>query len=199
MTDHELRQSLNDELHARTGMALEAPALLTHLAFTLEDSARSPAAHVVALALELGEPAPLPNAVQIHLQLKGGFLRFEREFGAAHHMHDSNAFFLQEGRVRFGVSGRRKDDFHVFFHDDADDLFQIRIQHRHVYGERPVGRFPAFPDVLAQDVGIHGSGADYAQSAGVAYGAREFPSAVPDHAGLDDRVLYLKKFGNPVH
>ncbi|MDE2385779.1 MAG: DUF3422 domain-containing protein, partial [Alphaproteobacteria bacterium] len=63
---------------ARTGMELRAPALLSHLAFTLDEHSPSPAAHVTALALQLGQPAPAPNAVQIHLKLRHGFVRFER-------------------------------------------------------------------------------------------------------------------------
>ena len=35
MLDHELRQVLNDEIHGRPGLAVGAPARITHLAFTL--------------------------------------------------------------------------------------------------------------------------------------------------------------------
>jgi uncharacterized membrane-anchored protein len=78
MIDHELRQSLNDELHGRTGLRITAPARITHLAFTLVDDDPSPLEHVRDLALKLKEELPAENALHHHFKIDGGSLRFER-------------------------------------------------------------------------------------------------------------------------
>ena len=78
MIDHELRQSLNDELHGRTGLRISAPARITHLVFTITEGDSSPIMHLTDLALQLNEEAPEANALHHHLKVAGGFLRFER-------------------------------------------------------------------------------------------------------------------------
>jgi uncharacterized membrane-anchored protein len=78
MIDHELRQSLNDELHGRTGLRISAPARITHLAFTIGEGDASPLLHLTELALQLGVDVPEENALHHHLKIAGGYLRFER-------------------------------------------------------------------------------------------------------------------------
>lgn len=49
MQDYELCQVLNDEIHRRPGLAVLAPAHLTHLAFTLLSNGGKPLANVTQL------------------------------------------------------------------------------------------------------------------------------------------------------
>ena len=78
MTDHELRHTLNDELHGRAGLSITPPARITHLAYTLGDGDASPWAHLTLLATMLDEPMPKPGTLHHHLKIPGGHVRFER-------------------------------------------------------------------------------------------------------------------------
>ncbi|MBG1233242.1 DUF3422 family protein [Aestuariivirga litoralis] len=76
--DHDLRQSLNDELHGRTGLAITAPTRITHLAFTIDEGDAAPWEHLVALTALLGLPPPQEAALHLHMKIPGGLVRFER-------------------------------------------------------------------------------------------------------------------------
>jgi len=78
MVEHELRQTLNDELHGRAGLQIAAPARITHMAYTVTDGDTSPWAHLTLLATLMGEPPPPPNSLHHHLKIPGGHVRFER-------------------------------------------------------------------------------------------------------------------------
>ncbi|MBS1190376.1 MAG: conserved hypothetical rane protein [Rhodocyclaceae bacterium] len=79
-SQHPLRQRLNDEIHARPPVPLEAPTLVSLLAF-LHDGTRPEAerAHLGLLYERLGRPVE-PNAEAAHLIIDGdGFrLKWER-------------------------------------------------------------------------------------------------------------------------
>lgn len=62
MQDHELRHVLNDEIHGRPGLAVMAPARITHLAFTLPPGGGNPLAHVTKLCDAFGVKPPLEGA-----------------------------------------------------------------------------------------------------------------------------------------
>ncbi len=78
MADHELRLVLNDEIHGRPGLPVNAPARITHLAFTLTDGDTSPLAHVASLCLGLGLRQPAPGALHHAVEIENGLLKFER-------------------------------------------------------------------------------------------------------------------------
>ena len=54
MLDHELRHVLNDEIHGRPGLAVVAPARITHLAFTLAKGDSDPLLQVIKLWINFG-------------------------------------------------------------------------------------------------------------------------------------------------
>jgi uncharacterized membrane-anchored protein len=78
MRDHELRQALNDELHGRPGLAVTAPARITHLAFTLDESDPDPLRNVETLCDALGVKQPQPNAPHHAFLIDGGLFKYER-------------------------------------------------------------------------------------------------------------------------
>ena len=78
MADHELRLILNDEIHGRPGLPVNAPARITHLAFTLADGDASPLDHVISLCIELGLRQPAPSALHHAVELENGLLKYER-------------------------------------------------------------------------------------------------------------------------
>ncbi len=78
MADHELRLVLNDEIHGRPGLPVNAPARITHLAFTLVEGDASPLAHVASLCTGLGLRQPLPSALHHAVEIENGLLKFER-------------------------------------------------------------------------------------------------------------------------
>ena len=78
MLDHELRLTLNNELHGRPGLPVKPPARITHLAFTLSEGDSAPLAHVAALCLGLGLRQPAPSALHHAVEIDGGLLKFER-------------------------------------------------------------------------------------------------------------------------
>ncbi len=78
MADHELRLVLNDEIHGRPGLPVNAPARITHLAFTLGEGDASPLAHVASLCIGLGLRQPAPNALHHAVEIENGLLKFER-------------------------------------------------------------------------------------------------------------------------
>ena len=78
MTDHELRLTLNDEVHGRPGLPVNAPARVTHLAFTLSDTDTSPILHVAKLCAELGLRQPAANAIHHAVEIGNGLFKFER-------------------------------------------------------------------------------------------------------------------------
>ena len=49
MSDHELRFVLNNELHGRPGLPVNAPARITHLAYTVTPTDTDPLVHVSQL------------------------------------------------------------------------------------------------------------------------------------------------------
>ena len=78
MADHELRLLLNDEIHGRPGLPVNAPARITHLAFTIGDGDASPLAHVASLCTGLGLRQPVPGALHHAVEIENGLLKFER-------------------------------------------------------------------------------------------------------------------------
>lgn len=78
MIDHELRQTLNDELHGRPGQPVAAPARITHLAFTLEPGDADPLIKVRALCDALGVKPPPADTPHHAAQTKDGLLKYER-------------------------------------------------------------------------------------------------------------------------
>ncbi|MFO1122018.1 MAG: DUF3422 domain-containing protein [Hyphomicrobiales bacterium] len=78
MRDHELRYVLNDELHGRPGLPVEAPARVTHLAFTIGEGDSDPLANVRQLCDALGVKPPVEGAAHHSADIKGGQFKYER-------------------------------------------------------------------------------------------------------------------------
>ena len=78
MPDHELRLVLNDEIHGRPGLPVNAPGRITHLAFTLADGDASPLDHVASLCIGLGLRQPAPGALHHAVEIENGLLKYER-------------------------------------------------------------------------------------------------------------------------
>jgi uncharacterized membrane-anchored protein len=85
---HPLRQTLNDEVHARPPVPLQTPEFVTYLAFLhTEDSADAEAAHLCRLAEQLGVPAPETASGHVFLDAGDFRLKWER-----HHEFTSYTF-----------------------------------------------------------------------------------------------------------
>ncbi|HJV27140.1 MAG TPA: DUF3422 domain-containing protein [Aromatoleum sp.] len=85
---HPLRQTLNDEVHARPPVPLQTPEFVTYLAFLhTEDSADAEAAHLCQLAEQLGLPAPQTASGHVFLDAGDFRLKWER-----HHEFTSYTF-----------------------------------------------------------------------------------------------------------
>jgi uncharacterized membrane-anchored protein len=78
MLDHEWRQLLNDEIHGRPGLPVEAPARITHLAFTLDRSDADPLPHIKQLCDAMGIKPPVTGASHHGVELKSGIFKYER-------------------------------------------------------------------------------------------------------------------------
>lgn len=78
MLDHELRHILNDEIHGRPGLAVVAPARITHLAFTLTKEDSDPLLQVTKLCDAFGVKAPLEGARHHSADLVNGLFKYER-------------------------------------------------------------------------------------------------------------------------
>jgi uncharacterized membrane-anchored protein len=78
MQDHPLRQALNDELHGRPGLPVNAPARITHLAFTLAEGDRDPLEAVTKLCDALGVKPPPAAAPHHAVEIENGLLKYER-------------------------------------------------------------------------------------------------------------------------
>ena len=78
MIDHPLRQTLNDELHSRPGMAVASPARITHLAFTLSDGDGDPLIQVRQLCDTLGVRPPEHDAQHHGVAVGSGLFKYER-------------------------------------------------------------------------------------------------------------------------
>ncbi len=86
---HPLRQTLNDEVHARPPVPLDTPEFVTYLAFLHhEGSAGREAAHLAALAEQLGAEAPAVDSGHVFLDGGGFRLKWER-----HNEFSSYTFF----------------------------------------------------------------------------------------------------------
>ena len=72
MLDHELRHVLNDEIHGRPGLAVVAPARITHLAFTLAKDDSDPLLQVTKLCDAFGVKPPLEGARHHSAELASG-------------------------------------------------------------------------------------------------------------------------------
>ena len=77
MQDHELRHVLNDEIHGRPGLAVIAPARITHLAFTLLPGT-SPLAHVAKLCDAFGVKPPQEGARHHSAEFSSTLFKYER-------------------------------------------------------------------------------------------------------------------------
>ena len=78
MRDHELRKVLNDELHGRPGLPVNAPSRVTQLAFTLAEGDPDPLANVKQLCDALGVRPPADGAPHHTCQFEGGQFKYER-------------------------------------------------------------------------------------------------------------------------
>jgi uncharacterized membrane-anchored protein len=76
--DHELRSTLNDEVHGRPALPVSAPARVAHFAFTHDDDGEAAAAHVVALAAQWGVAAPSVKFGHLVLTAAEGLVKWER-------------------------------------------------------------------------------------------------------------------------
>ena len=86
---HPLRQTLNDEVHARPPVPLDTPEFVTYLAFLHhEGSASREAAHLAQLAEQLGLPTPSTDTGHVLLEAEGFRLKWER-----HNEFSSYCFF----------------------------------------------------------------------------------------------------------
>lgn len=86
---HPLRQTLNDEVHARPPVPLHSPEAVTYLAFLHHDgSVGRELRHLAALCAELGLPEPEADCT--HLLVDAGPFRFKWE---RHNEFSSYAFF----------------------------------------------------------------------------------------------------------
>lgn len=87
--EHPLRRSLNDEVHARPPVPLDAPEFVTYLAFVHADgSAQQEASHLRQLALQLDLAEP--DTESGHVFLDAGIFRLKWE---RHNEFSSYAFF----------------------------------------------------------------------------------------------------------
>ena len=78
MRDHELRLVLNDELHGRPGLAVKAPARITHLAFTIGEDDPDPLRQVEKLCDAFGVMPPAPGSPHHAAEIDGGLFKYER-------------------------------------------------------------------------------------------------------------------------
>ena len=78
MQDHELRHVLNDEIHGRPGLAVLAPARITHLAFTLPPGGGDPLAQVVKLCDAFGVKPPQEGVRHHSAELASALFKYER-------------------------------------------------------------------------------------------------------------------------
>jgi uncharacterized membrane-anchored protein len=78
MQDHELRNVLNDELHGRPGLPVEAPSRITHLAFTVGASDADPLDHVKVLCDAMGVKPPVAGTPHHNAEIPGGRIKYER-------------------------------------------------------------------------------------------------------------------------
>jgi uncharacterized membrane-anchored protein len=78
MQDHELRLALNDEIHGRPGLAVVAPARITHLAFTLTPGDGDPLIQVAKLCDAFGVRPPLDGAPHHAAELSSTMFKYER-------------------------------------------------------------------------------------------------------------------------
>ena len=78
MIDHDLRQILNDELHGRPGLPVNAPARITHLAFTLDANDPDPLIAIRKLCDGMGVRPPVDGAPHYAADLAGGLFKYER-------------------------------------------------------------------------------------------------------------------------
>lgn len=86
---HPLRQSLNDEVHARPPVPLQAPEVVTYLAFLRDPhDARHETAHLALLAGQLSLPEPATDTDHVSLDAGEFRLKWER-----HNEFSSYTFF----------------------------------------------------------------------------------------------------------
>src|SRR5688572_21286618 len=113
-------------------------------------------------------------------------------------MHYLNAVLFQVLRPGFRISCRSKNNLHAFLDDDLYVLVQVGIQQGNVHTKGFRSSCLAFTDMRAQHLGVHAARTQHTQAARIAYRARELPTAGPDHAGLDDRIIDIEEFGDTV-
>lgn len=93
---HPLRQRLNDEVHTRPPIPLEAPALISYLAFIRDDHGpEAERAHLGQLYERMGLPIE-PSAEAAHLIIDGGNFRLKWE---QHGEFSTYTFFTQPGQA----------------------------------------------------------------------------------------------------
>ncbi len=78
MLDHEFRQILNDEIHGRPGLAVHAPARITHLAFTVTPADTDPLLRVAKLCDAFGVKPPVEGARHHSVELATSLFKYER-------------------------------------------------------------------------------------------------------------------------
>lgn len=88
-TQHPLRQTLSDEVHARPQVPLDTPEFISYLAFLHhEGSAEREGSHIRALAEQFGLPAPATDSGHLSLDFGDFRLKWER-----HNEFSSYTFF----------------------------------------------------------------------------------------------------------
>ncbi|ANQ86039.1 hypothetical protein dqs_3011 [Azoarcus olearius] len=88
-TQHPLRQTLSDEVHARPHLPLDTPEFISYLAFLHhEGSAEREGAHIQSLAEQFGLPLPATDSGHLSLDCGGFRLKWER-----HNEFSSYTFF----------------------------------------------------------------------------------------------------------
>jgi uncharacterized membrane-anchored protein len=128
MQDHELRQRLNDEMHSRPGLAVAAPARISHLAFTLSSGEPDPLPAITRLCAALGIAGPPPKATHHGVALKNGLFKYERHgefyrisvarFGTSH----GEAITLVPDAVLQALPGKRLIAVHTHITSKAQGL-----------------------------------------------------------------------------
>lgn len=136
---HPLRQSLNDEAHARPALPIGTPARLSSLVFLFEHDNGEQLAALAALAARLGLPAPQPGAVQYNAGNAALTVRW--------------SLHTEFVRYTFAVAGSGGDPFVQNALTRVPDDWLAAIPGRMLAGIHalllPAADAPALPDIAA--------------------------------------------------
>ena len=113
-------------------------------------------------------------------------------------MHHRHACCVEHGGVFLWASCRGEHDLHALVDENLHQTVNLGIHQRHVHAPRLVGGSLEFGYVLNERFGVHGAGAEQSETAGIAHGSSQSPSAAPHHAALYDGMLYPEELGYSV-